>query len=108
MRSVKDGWYAMDRFRHLASGPYSSREDCLKWIGWRADRDLEGLARPPEVHAGKCRSKSQPHAAKLKKGWQAQSNSCASRLMKVLICALPGRFAGTRYGAASRYSGEYA
>jgi len=33
IRSIKDGWYAMDRVGHLASGPYPSREDCLTWIG---------------------------------------------------------------------------
>ena len=30
MRGIKDGWYAMEKDGNLVSGPFSSREDCLK------------------------------------------------------------------------------
>ena len=29
IRGVKPGWYAMDDFGKLCSGPFSSREECL-------------------------------------------------------------------------------
>jgi hypothetical protein len=30
MRGIKDGWYAMKKDGNLASGPFASREDCLR------------------------------------------------------------------------------
>jgi len=60
----------------------------------------------PKCMLGKCRSKSQPHVAKLKKVAGAIEFPRLT-LMKGLICALPGGFAGTRYGAASRYSDQF-
>jgi len=29
MWSIKPGWYAMDEYGSLSSGPFSSREECL-------------------------------------------------------------------------------
>jgi hypothetical protein len=29
MRGIKEGWYAIEHDGNLASGPFSSREDCL-------------------------------------------------------------------------------
>jgi hypothetical protein len=30
LRGIKDGWYAVEKDGTLVSGPFSSREDCLK------------------------------------------------------------------------------
>jgi hypothetical protein len=32
MRGIKDGWYAIEDDGNLSSGPFSSREDCIKRI----------------------------------------------------------------------------
>jgi hypothetical protein len=32
MRGIKEGWYAIEHDGKLASGPFSSCEDCLKAI----------------------------------------------------------------------------
>ena len=32
IRGIKEGWYAMDKDGHVTSGPFSSREDCLKSV----------------------------------------------------------------------------
>jgi hypothetical protein len=32
MRGIKHGWYAMEDDGNLSSGPFSSREECIKRI----------------------------------------------------------------------------
>ena len=38
MRGIKDGWYAIEKNGNLVSGPFSSREDCL-----RSNTGTEGI-----------------------------------------------------------------
>jgi hypothetical protein len=32
MRGIKDGWYAIEDDGNLSSGPFSSREECIRRI----------------------------------------------------------------------------
>jgi len=32
MRGIKDGWYAVEDDGNVSSGPFSSREECMKRI----------------------------------------------------------------------------
>jgi hypothetical protein len=40
IRGIKDGWYAMEKDGNLVSGPFSSREDCLKLSNTRSEGTL--------------------------------------------------------------------
>jgi hypothetical protein len=39
MRGIKHGWYAADDDGKLSSGPFSSREECIKRINEPAGRE---------------------------------------------------------------------
>ena len=45
VRSIKPGWYAMDRVGNLFTGPFSSEAECLGSI---TQTTVEGVRRPPK------------------------------------------------------------
>ena len=42
IRCIKDGWYAMDDAGNLSSGPYASREECVR----RGNQPTDEATRP--------------------------------------------------------------
>jgi hypothetical protein len=48
MRGIKDGWYAIDDDGNLSSGPFFSREECVKRITQPTNGTMESkLQRGP-------------------------------------------------------------
>jgi putative methionine-R-sulfoxide reductase with GAF domain len=45
MRGIKDGWYVMEEDGNLVSGPFSSREDCV-----RSNTRSEGIVTSAECN----------------------------------------------------------
>ena len=46
MRGIKPGWYAMNDDGNLASGPFSSREQCLTRLSQPTDDAPSSTLRP--------------------------------------------------------------
>ena len=45
MRGIKHGWYAVEDDGNLSSGPFSSREECVKRITQPTNGTIDGASK---------------------------------------------------------------